>query len=132
MRVLNGEPGATFYPVGCMSLSAPTRRKASLVVSLSPQPPKDVGGKYTEFQGSDPVRGRLGLIPPDRAGSLSGYPSLNWRVQWKFGNPLLSGALERQIFFGKGNGVALSTRQTIFLVPSQGWGEKRKRERKGN
>lgn len=44
---------------------------------------------------------------------------------------MLSGVLERQIFFGKGNGVALSTRQTIFLVSSQGWGERKesKKER---
>lgn len=51
-------------------------------------------------------------------------------MQWKLGSLLLSGALERQIFFGKGNGVALSTRQTIFLVPSWGGGrEKSKKER---
>lgn len=50
-------------------------------------------------------------------------------MQWKFGNPLLSGALERQIFFGKGNGVALSTQQTIFLVPSRGWGERKESEK---
>ena len=60
-------------------------------------------------------------------------PSLNWRVRWKLGSLQLSGALERQIFFGKGNGVALSTRQTIFLVSSQGgaagWGEESKKER---
>lgn len=60
-------------------------------------------------------------------------PSLSWRVRWKLGSLLLSGALERQIFFGKGNGVALSTRQTIFLVSSQGgaagWGEESKKER---
>lgn len=51
-------------------------------------------------------------------------------MQWKLGSLLLSGALERQIFFGKGNGVALSTRQTIFLVPSWGGGRGEKESKK--
>lgn len=45
--------------------------------------------------------------------------------------PMLSRTLERQIFFGKRNRVALSTQQTIFLVPSRGGrGNKEKKVRK--
>lgn len=41
---------------------------------------------------------------------------------------MLSGTQERQIFFGKRNSVALSTEQTIFLVPSQGGGGGKEKE----
>lgn len=90
-----------------------------------PTAPKDAREIYPKFQGSDL------LIPPGSGGEAVWIPpSLNWRVLWKLGNPLLSRALERQIFFGKENGVALSTQQTIFLVPSQGLGGEGEGEKK--
>lgn len=70
-----------------------------------------------------------------QAGACLETPSLNRRVQWKLGSPLLSGLWKDKFSLAKGTVSRCRHGRLFFLFPHKeglGGGEKREQEREGN